>query len=307
MGGTVAAFNSTITGGNLTSGNGTDLILINNDTAPGAAGNLIINSAITDNSTPIGITAGKTTTLAVGQIQLGGTNTFTGASYIDGGATVVLESAGAWNGSGTSFSALNFAPNEGTTTGGTFDLNGFNATVGGLATTEAGLNATVQNLSASTASTLTINLSGGSNTYAGTIADGGGAALNLATSGSGTLILAGANTYSGGTTIGGGTLLANGSASTGTGEVTVANGGFLGGSGTINTSGVTSGNALTIASGGTLSQTAVSAGLGASSLTLILQAGTTVNLNSGAELAFDLGASGVRAFSEILWPSPREL
>jgi autotransporter-associated beta strand protein len=145
--------------------------------------------------------------------------------------------------------------------------------------------------SGSTATIQTANASGTAyNIGLSGVVSGAG---TLTATGSGTLTLSGANTYTGGTTISGGTLLANGTTSTGTGAVSVAGGAVLGGTGTINTSGITSGNAITVASGGTLSQTAASGGLGTSTLTLALQTGTTVNLNSGAKLAFDLGASGV--------------
>ena len=83
------------------------------------------------------------------------------------------------------------------------------------------------------------------NTYAGTIADAG--ATSLIKIGSGTLVLTGTNTYSGGTTVNGGTLLVNNASGSGTGSgaVTVANGGTLGGNGTIT-------GATTISQGGTL-------------------------------------------------------
>jgi len=70
-------------------------------------------------------------------------------------------------------------------------------------------------------------------TYAGVIADAGVTAVIKI--GTGTLTLTGANTYSGGSTVSAGTLLVNNSigSGTGTGAVTVANGGLLGGTGDI--------------------------------------------------------------------------
>ena len=50
--------------------------------------------------------------------------------------------------------------------------------------------------------------------------------------GSGTLIITGNNTYTGGTTVNSGTLLVNGRGDLGTGNVTVNNSGTLGGNST---------------------------------------------------------------------------
>ena len=54
---------------------------------------------------------------------------------------------------------------------------------------------------------LTLSATGGSTTFSGTIQDGAGG-VSLVMSGSGTQVLAGANTYSGPTLINGGTLAA---------------------------------------------------------------------------------------------------
>ncbi len=85
--------------------------------------------------------------------------------------------------------------------GGTFDLNGNSETIGNL----TGNGGVVDNTAAGTAGTLTV--SSGSATFSGSLQNSGaGASLGLVKLGAGTLILDGANSYSGGTTVSGGTL-----------------------------------------------------------------------------------------------------
>ena len=95
----------------------------------------------------------------------------------------------------------------------------------------------------STGPTWRIGAKNTTNTYAGIIADAG--VTTVAKTGTGMLVLSGANTYSGGTTVNGGTLMASnvtGSA-TGAGVVTVNSGGVLAGNGIIT-------GAVTVNSGG---------------------------------------------------------
>ncbi len=72
------------------------------------------------------------------------------------------------------------------------------------------------------------------------------AAAGLSKNGAGTMVLSGANTYTGATQINEGTLLVNGNQSAATGAISVASGATLGGSGTL-------GGATTVAEGGILS------------------------------------------------------
>jgi alpha-L-rhamnosidase len=83
------------------------------------------------------------------------------------------------------------------------------------------------------------------NTYAGVIADSG--VTSLIKVGTGTLVLSGPNTYSGGTTVSAGLLLVNNTTGSGTGAgaVTVASGATLGGAGAV-------AGPVTVNSGGTL-------------------------------------------------------
>jgi autotransporter-associated beta strand protein len=103
-----------------------------------------------------------------------------------------------------------------------------------------------------------------------------------------------ANTYAGGTTVSAGTLLvtnASGSG-TGTGAVTVNDGGTLGGAGIINTSATNA--SVTVASGGSLSP-----GTSAGTLTLVLGSGS-LNLSevTTGGLKFELGAPSTPAASD---------
>ncbi len=92
-----------------------------------------------------------------------------------------------------------------------------------------------------------VNVSNDSNTYTFTNGSGSNGIQGLAAltkSGNGTLILASANTYSGGTTVSGGTLFVNNTAGSGTGmgSVVVNATGTLGGTGTIAGSVTVAGN-----------------------------------------------------------------
>jgi T5SS/PEP-CTERM-associated repeat protein/autotransporter-associated beta strand protein len=211
-----------------------------------------------------------------GTLTLSGINTYSGGTVINSGTVTV----------GSAIDALGSSTNNLTlATGATLNLNGHSITVNAL----NGTGGTIQNTPAF--DPLIIGNGNGTGSYAGTIQNGSGA-VGLTKEGTGTQTLTGTNSYSGGTSVNGGKLLVNGTNSTGSGQVTVASGGTLGGTGTITPSGISSGNAVTIQSGGTLNQSIVSGGLGTSTLTLALNSGATVNLVNGATFAFNLGATG---------------
>ena len=80
----------------------------------------------------------------------------------------------------------------------------------------------------------TIEVASGSKLdFTGTISDNSDGASSVIKTGSGSLVLSGANSYTGTTTVNGGTLVVNGNQSAATGAVTVSSGATLKGSGTV--------------------------------------------------------------------------
>ncbi|MBI5911821.1 MAG: autotransporter-associated beta strand repeat-containing protein, partial [Betaproteobacteria bacterium] len=154
----------------------------------GGAGNTTVSSAI-------GTTTGGITKDGAGTLTLSGANTYTGATAVDGG-TLKAGVASVANTSGAF--GNNSAVTLATASGVTLDITGFATQIGSLTGGgAAGGNVTLG------AATLTV---GGDSTspaaYAGVIS-GTGAIDKI---GTGTLILSGANTYTGLTTISAGTL-----------------------------------------------------------------------------------------------------
>ena len=120
---------------------------------------------------------------------------------------------------------------------GALNLNGFSETINGLAgvgPVQAGTGTPV----------LTVGAGDRTSAYTGIMSNGAGT-LALTKTGTGTLTLGGANTFTGATTVNAGKLLVNGSLAAGS-AVSVASGATLGGSGTV-------AGAVSIASGGTVS------------------------------------------------------
>lgn len=301
--GAVAANPTTITGGILRGGAGTDLIV--HQFNGNAAGALTISSEIADNASPTALT--KT---GGGILILSGNNTFTGGVYLNQG-NLQLANPGALN--STTPNALTFTNNS----SARLILNGTSATVSGLNTSEtiAATIPIVENVNA-TGATLTVS-NAASNLFAGTLQDGVGAGkLGLTKSGAGVLTLSGASTaYTGNTTISLGTLALTGSAVPGTtntvaiaagatldvtarsgASLTLANGQTLTGSGSV-AGGVVTGAGSSVAPGsagvGTLTATALTVG-GGSAFNLEVSPGSTdlvdvtgldgLTINSGSGL-----------------------
>jgi autotransporter-associated beta strand protein len=147
------------------------------------AGTLTVDQAV--DTTYAGVIAGtgSLTKTGTGTLTLSGANTYTGGTTVIAG-TLQAGAAGA------------FVDNTAyTVDGGTLDLNDFALTASSL----SGAGGTVDLGTAA----LTVDQAANT-TYAGVIAGTGG----LTKTGTGTLVLSGANTYTGGTTVTGGTLQA---------------------------------------------------------------------------------------------------
>jgi len=176
---------------NLRSGGGTiDL--------PYSGNSIVINALISG--------AGELTKTGAGTLTLDGINTYSGGTQIDGGLLIAETNASLGTG------PVSFAGGllqYGTGSGNGQDISGQ-------------IHNSAQAIAVATTS------SSQTTTYASGIdsSNTGG----LIKSGSGTLILGGNNTYTGGTTVSGGTLAVNGSVA---GNVTVKSGAQIGGSGTI--------------------------------------------------------------------------
>jgi autotransporter-associated beta strand protein len=297
VGSTTAANTETITGGSLTSGDTNadtthDLIIINNDSAAGAGGNLVINSAIVDNgANSVGLTVGGTNTSAStsdGAVVLGGVNTFTGAVYIDGG-TLILNNSGAWGGQ----NSVNFAPRGNISyanSGGTFSLNGNSITANGLTSTQSGgsFNPVVQNANA-TGATMTINVASGSDNFNGTVKDGtGGGSLSITKTGAGTETLGGVLSYSGPTNVQTGDLVLK-NAPTATSGFTVN------GTLDVTATGITVNSALsgtgTVLGSVTLGTGSVTNPGGATAVGLLTIGSLTLNTGSATDFEFGSGVN----------------
>ena len=115
------------------------------------------------------------------------------------------------------------------TSGGVFDMGGGVQTVSSLTDGGGGGGGRVINSNTGTTSTLTLSPTGGTTTFTGSIVGGSGSGvISLVMSGSGTQVLAGTNTYTGGTTVSSGTLdFAGPDATPSEGIVTVNPGGYV--------------------------------------------------------------------------------
>jgi autotransporter-associated beta strand protein len=224
-GGTVNSGSGTLTlSGNVTSNAASSSAAINGKlNLTGATPTLSVNNGIAVNDLVIAasISAGSLTKLGLGTLVLSGDNSsYAGTTTVSGGVLGVPNPAAL--GSGPVLAL----------TGTTMQLDGNGLTFGNTLTLGSKGGATLKNLAGSNtwsgpitdAVTSTINVSAGTLTISGPIGGAGG----LTTSGTGTLLLPGANSYTGITTVSAGVLDAQTPAALGSNaSVTVAAAGTL--------------------------------------------------------------------------------
>ncbi len=188
-------------------GNGTQYQVIMNGTGTLTLGD---NVTVVDNNN-MGLTANSGTVIF--NKPNSGSGHAVGANMTIAGATVKL----AGSGGDQIYNGMSMVVNS-----GTFDFNGLSETVNNL----TGTGGTVVNNGAGTS---TFTVSNGSGTFAGTIVNGGGGGIMaFAKGGGGTLILTGANAYSGTTGVTGGILqIGNGGTAGAIGTGTINLGGAL--------------------------------------------------------------------------------
>jgi fibronectin-binding autotransporter adhesin len=281
-----------IVGGELVSGNGADLVIIQNNTA----GDLVIGSTIAD--TP-GQTLVPLTKGGPGLLALTGLNTYTGPTYIYDGTIRVasLANGGAASGlGGSSNLASNLILNgakllftgSSQSTDRLFTLGPLGATlensgVGILTFSNAGPIAVP-----GTDISRTLTLSGsGQSILMPSLSDNANGITNLVKTGTGTWTLAGLNSYTGLTNISGGALLVNG-AHTGGGNYAVGNGATLGGAGAIS-------GAVTVSTGGRI---APGNAIGSSSNIGVLTVGPTT-FNEGSLLNMELAGPSPPNYDQL--------
>jgi fibronectin-binding autotransporter adhesin len=188
----------------------------------GATANLTLNCALALGGPNVwNVTSGRTLTLAgavsgsqavtlqgAGKTILSATNTYSGATTINGG-TLQLNAADVIKDGATGSTVTVNA-------GGTLDLNGNSEVLSALNVSPGGV---VDSTSAGTP-TLTVGGNNAAATINGTVQNTAGS-LSLVKEGSGNLTIAGTNTYSGGTTFNAGTMSVSSDHSIGTGSLYV--------------------------------------------------------------------------------------
>ena len=221
---------------------------------------------------------------------LTGDNTYTGTTTVSQGV-LEIRHANALGATGTnqgttvsSDATLRLAVPEGTP-GITFaaePLSLAGSGVGGVGALQNAAGTNTWTGAVTLTANTSIGVAGGSQlTISGGIGQSGGT-RSLTKLGSGTLVLADANTYTGGTTVTAGKLLVNNTSGSGTGSgaVTVGNQAVLGGTGSI-------AGDVTIQSGGLLTAGDVGASLGDNSLAI----GGNLTMQSGSTWVVDIFSS----------------
>jgi fibronectin-binding autotransporter adhesin len=295
----------TVNGGNLTVGG--PITGATFDITKAGTGTLTLNGVVTTSSGAVKINSNS------GTLTLAGNNTYTGGTTLNSGSTLNINAAGTSGtnsavGTGTftinggtidnsSAGAITLATNNAQTWNGDFAFTGTKDLNLGTGAVSLGTTAGTSRTITTNASTLTV----------GGIISNGTTANSLIKAGAGTLVLGGANTYTGATTVSAGTLQANTNNALGTNAAgtTVSSGAALKLNGvnystteglTLNGSGISNGGALcnagtstfagaiTIASNATISAgggtLTLTGGIAKNGTTLTLAGGGTINVNT---------------------------
>jgi len=289
--------NNTFTGtvnvnaGTLKLGNGSNAGTVSGDIAVASGAILQFDRVVTGGYTVANNISGAgsvTKSNGSGQLTLSGTNTYTGGTSITSGALFVAGNNSLGSGTLTMSQATRFGSSDNTTRtiANLVNIsavgNGQNVTFGAGSGATSGLGDLVFTSTGSSAApsgsgTITIH---NATTVTFNQAFTGGGRINKL--GTGVLVLAGTNTYSGGTTVSAGSLLVNGVLS-GAGAITVNSAGTFGGSGTI-------ASASTANAGSFLAAGAASGAAGILTFSSTLDVSGLASGTGG--LLFDLGAIG---------------
>jgi fibronectin-binding autotransporter adhesin len=184
-----AMFASSIFGWDLSNGEPTIGVTFNHSNANYAFSTLLTGTFFS-NSQPLLLSgSGGIRQNGPGKTTLTGSNSFVGNVTVSTGTLAMGHST-----------ALGSTSNRLFVNGGTFDLQGYGLSIGGLTGSSSGV------ITSSTAGAVTLNVNEASAaTYSGRIEDGGGT-VAVTKSGAGVLALGGTNTFSGGATVGAGGL-----------------------------------------------------------------------------------------------------
>ncbi len=268
-----SALRSGISGGGTSTVNA-NVILAGGSTAyfqAVASNTLVINGVISSTSSV------ALTMTNPGNFTLNGANTYTGTTNWNNASTI----ATLGNKSALGSSTLSLTVSNTIKAGA--DLTGSNKVMNAITFSGSATPVFKNDLGYNLELGGTVNLGGAARTlvshtgqtiFSGVISNDGGGGLTISASNGGSVVLSGANTYTGATTVSAGTLLVNGSTAASS-AVTVASGGTLGGSGTVN-------GATSVSSGGTLAP-GNSPGL--------LTFGSNLTLASGSNSVFEINGT----------------
>ena len=280
---------------NLNMGTG-NIVMSNSPTVTVSGGTLTLGGAISGSSSTLNKSG-------AGTLILAGANTYSGATTINasGGTLQFVNEVSLYNDTTASWTPTNLVVNSGATAA--FNVGGTGQfTSGDVTTLLTNIDRAVNNNGLRSGSTIgfdTTNASGGTFTVSTAIQNTtstGGGAVGLTKLGTGTLVLGGANTYTGATAVSAGTLYISGS--TGSSAITVASGAALGGTGTANGAvTINGGGAINLVDGsiGSLKVGSLTLGTGSTALSFDIGSGATNNLDS----ITDLGALTTNGTSNI--------